>query len=290
MFHSRLTERLADMGLPIERTAKGWELGGMPKSAIDKFSRRTKLIEDKAREKGITDAEAKAALGAKTRELKAKDLSFPELQDTWRHWMSPQELDAIASLERKIGEDAPPPDETASGRALGYAIDHAFERKSVVPERHVLASALRHSVGKATVEQIHRQAAKSDLVTGERGGRRMVTTRAVLKEERQMIGFAREGRGSCKPLGKGRHKFKRDWLNDAQRKAVEHILESHDRVILLRGAAGVGKTTLLQEAVEGIEAERHEGLCLCSLGRRQPRRTPGGRFQGCRYGRPAAGR
>ena len=84
VFHSRLAHRLHDLGLPIARTAKGWELAGVDKALIDKFSRRTALIEEKAREKGIDDPEAKDELGAKTRERKQKDLSFPELQEAWR--------------------------------------------------------------------------------------------------------------------------------------------------------------------------------------------------------------
>ena len=43
-------------------------------------------------------------------------------------------------------------------------------------------------------------------------------------------------------------------LNPGQRRAVEHIWHSQDRVMLIRGAAGVGKTTLLQVAVPGIES------------------------------------
>ena len=50
--------------------------------------------------------------------------------------------------------------------------------------------------------------------------------------------------------------FDRDWLNDEQKRAVEHITGSRDRVVLLRGAAGVGKTTLMQEAAEQIERSR----------------------------------
>ncbi len=44
----------------------------------------------------------------------------------------------------------------------------------------------------------------------------------------------------------------RDWLNEGQKRAVKHILSSRDRVILVKGSAGTGKTTLMQEAVEGI--------------------------------------
>ena len=43
-------------------------------------------------------------------------------------------------------------------------------------------------------------------------------------------------------------------LNDQQRAAVAHVLASRDRVTLLRGAAGTGKTTLAREAVRQLEA------------------------------------
>ncbi|MBN8626225.1 MAG: relaxase domain-containing protein [Planctomycetes bacterium] len=255
VFHSHLSGRLAQLGLPIERTKKGWELGGVNQQLVDKFSRRTKQIEDKAREKGITGAEAKGELGAKTRERKAKNLSFPELQETWRGWMSPQELASLKILEERTGGDAEPADATASGRALDYALEHCFERKSVVAERQLLALALKQSVGQASVSQVLESASKSDaMVVGLRGGRRMATTRGVLLEETKLVQFARKGRGRCAPLGKGTRPLKRDWLNESQQKAVAHLLGSHDRVILLRGAAGVGKTTLMQEAVEAIEA------------------------------------
>jgi conjugative relaxase-like TrwC/TraI family protein len=254
VFHSHLAGRLSDMGLPIERTQKGWELVGVDTQLSDKFSRRTKQIEQKAREKGITNAELKAELGAKTRERKAKNLTFPQLQDTWRSWMTQQERDALNALDLRIGGDPLPSDETASGRALGFAIDHSFERKSVVPERQLLAAALRHSVGKAKVAQVLGEARGNDsIIVGQRGGRKMATTRGVLHEEKRMVAFARDGRGRYKPLGK-KERFNGDGLSGSQLRAAEHLLQSRDRVTLLRGVAGVGKTTLMRAVVPAIEA------------------------------------
>ena len=46
-------------------------------------------------------------------------------------------------------------------------------------------------------------------------------------------------------------------LNAQQRAAVAHVLGSRDRVTLLRGAAGTGKTTLALEAVRRLEAAGH---------------------------------
>jgi len=63
-FHSRMARRMADLGLPVDRTRKGWEIGGIPLSAIETFSRRTALIEELAKAKGVTDAGKKSELGA----------------------------------------------------------------------------------------------------------------------------------------------------------------------------------------------------------------------------------
>jgi len=254
VFHSRLAHRLSELGLPIERSKHGWELSGVGKGLIEKFSRRTAEIEDKAREMGIEDAGAKAELGAKTRSRKQKELSFPELQNAWRSRMTEQELSALESLEHRIGGDAEPSDGNASARAIDHAIGHVFERQSVAPERQLLAEALRHSAGKATVEEITNDMASRDFIAAERNGRRMVTTREVLAEERRLIDFARQGRGTCQSFARCDGAFRRDWLNEAQQRAVKHIVESRDRVIVIRGAAGVGKTTLMQEAAEAIEA------------------------------------
>jgi conjugative relaxase-like TrwC/TraI family protein len=252
-FHARLSRNVANLGLPIERTKHGWEIAGVPPSLVKKFSRRTTLIEEKAKEKGIDDPAAKGELGAKTRSRKAKHLTMPELQAEWRGRMSPGELEALACLEKLTGADAKPPDVNAAVRAVEFAISHEFERRSVVPERQLIATALKHAVGEATPEQIAEAFQRSQLIVGERHGRRMATTREVLAEEERIIAFARNGRGTERPLVGSKHKLKRTWLNPSQEQAVRHVLESRDRVILIRGSAGVGKTSLMQEAVEAIE-------------------------------------
>jgi ATP-dependent exoDNAse (exonuclease V) alpha subunit len=44
----------------------------------------------------------------------------------------------------------------------------------------------------------------------------------------------------------------RDWFNDGQKAAVRHVLGSRDRVMIIRGVAGTGKTTLEQEIGEAL--------------------------------------
>lgn len=254
VFHARLARRLEELGLPTQRTKQGWELAGVPQSAIEKFSRRTALIEEMAREKGVTDPQAKGELGAKTREKKQKDLTLDELLGEWMSRMTADEQAALEGVKSRLGMESLPEDGRAAREAALHAVGHCFERSAVVPERKLLTEAMKRAVGKASPEAVTRSLAAEHLVVAERKGRRLATTRSVLEEETRMLAFARNGRGTCRPLGAAGYALKRDWLNADQRRAVRHVLDSNDRVILVRGAAGTGKTTMMKEAVEGIEA------------------------------------
>lgn len=254
MFHSRLARRLEELGVPVRRTKKGWELDGIAESALKKFSRRTALIEKEAKEKGITDPEAKAALGAKTRERKAKNLTLSELRDEWRSRLSGDEFESLGKVAYQIGSPAIAEDFAAAQEAVTQAVDHWLERNSVVPERKALATALRRSAGAVSIERVEEAFHRLGLIDGVRDDQRLITTREVLQEEQRMIDFARNGRGVCRRLGSKDHSFERQWLNEGQRRAAQHILSSTDRVIVIRGAAGVGKTSMMQEAIEAMEA------------------------------------
>jgi conjugative relaxase-like TrwC/TraI family protein len=256
VFHADLAHRIAELGLPVERTRNGWEIGGIDRSTLNGFSRRTVQIEREARKKGITSAEEKAELGAKTRERKAKNLTAGELKAEWRSRLTDAETRAFESLAERIGGSPLPRDEPSAARdAVHLSAEHCFERQSVAPERTLLREALRRAYGQAPRSAVEAEAARHpDLIRGDWEGRRSLTTRDVLAEEQAVIRFAREGRGTCAAFGAGApHTFARGWLNEGQKRAVRHVLECQDRVMIVRGAAGTGKTTMMSEAVAAIE-------------------------------------
>lgn len=254
MFHARLSRGLQQLGLPVARTRNGWELAGIEPATLKRFSRRTAEIEEKAREEGITDPAKKDGLGARTRSRKAKEMSMPELQAIWRERLTAEESDAMAAARARIGDASIAEDRAACREAVGRAVAHVFERKSVVRETELKAAALKGACGSAGPETVLADLAEQQLLRARRGGQMLVSTREVLEEERQLVAFARSGRGACRRLAEGEHAWKRSWLNRDQVAAVLHILTSRDRVILVRGAAGSGKTTMLKEAAEAIEA------------------------------------
>jgi conjugative relaxase-like TrwC/TraI family protein len=254
-FEARLADRLRQLGYAVERRGKSWEIAGIDRGLIEKFSRRTEHIERVAREKNITDPRAKEQLAAKTRRKKTHDLSDGELRRYWAGRLSGDEMRSLADVFDRAqvrGREAVPPLLTPE-QAVAFSARHLFERQSVVPERKLLAEALRQGVGSVTVEGIKNAVQRAGLLWAERDGKRLFTAPEVLAEEQRMIAFARDSRGTRKPLGKASRPFTRDWLNAGQKAAVRHILDSCDAVTVIRGAAGVGKTTLLTEAKEAIE-------------------------------------
>lgn len=249
-FRVRLANRLQDIGFGIERKRDDFEIAGVKPDVLKRFSRRTALIEKLAEEKGITDPDRKGELGAETREKKGKPLGMQELRKDWNSRLTDKERQALAAVHRRETRFAKP--EPGEGYSVDHAIEHCYVREAVVPERKLATEALKRGIGAVTVEGVTREVAMRPLIRSEITGRTMATTKEMLALESKLIDFARTGRGRCRPLGDPDRPCSRDWFNDGQKAAVRHVLGSRDRVMIIRGVAGTGKTTLEQEIGEAL--------------------------------------
>lgn len=251
-FHARLTASLSALGYGIERRKSGWEIKGMPASVIAKFSRRTAQIERLADEMGIKDAKARDALGAASREGKRHGMTFSDLLAAWSVRLTEDEKVQISKVCYERGQGGA--ERVTATQAVDYAVAKLFERQSVVERGHILAAALRFGVGQTTPEAIKEEFERRQFIGRKIGDEHLCTSVEVLAEEISLLAFVRSGRNSAMPLGgKGRLSFSKK-LSDEQRAAVKHLLTSRDQVMAVRGGAGVGKTTLMKDAVAAIEA------------------------------------
>jgi conjugative relaxase-like TrwC/TraI family protein len=258
-FHSRLAWRMRELGFGVERNRKFWEVAGIGPELTKRFSRRTQGIEELAAQLGITDPAVKASLGARTRARKAQEHATGELRREWLGRLSSDEQKHIRGLG--ANRDLTRPDEESRfGRErLDRSIDHHLERSSIVGEPRLWEQALRFGFGVVRPQAI-RTAAKAheELLRRKEGTLTWVTTRGVLQEEQRLLNFARDGRGQCVPLERNQ-----PWepgpggLNRQQSLAVSYLLRSRDRVMLLRGGAGTGKTTLLRSFSQALRTRGH---------------------------------
>src|SRR5262245_27316971 len=134
-FRVRLANRLQAIGFGVERKRDDFEIAGIPKDVLKRFSRRTALIEKVAEEKGITSPDRKAELGAETREKKGTALTWDSLRKEWNARLTGEERNILAAVHRREQE----PVRQARGEALAvdHAISHSFVREAVVPERKI---------------------------------------------------------------------------------------------------------------------------------------------------------
>ncbi len=256
-FHQRLAGRLEAMGYAVERQGNFFEVSGIQESVIRKFSRRQQLIEQTAKEEGITDPKAKSELGAKTREKKAKNLSMDQLRRQWISRLTSEEQVAVMETHLRAKERELSGERPSTGvnvrDAMRHAAEHVFVRKSAAPARELLATALAFGVGSFRVEDAWKHLEQDGRFTAEVDGRLFVASSDVLAEEQYLVKQARAGRGTQAPLDP-HWQIEDTRLNVAQRGAVHHLLGSTDFVSMVIGDAGTGKTTLLKEAVRGANA------------------------------------
>jgi len=248
-YHKILADKLTDIGYQIRRTDKSFEIEGVPKSVIEMFSKRTNEIGEFAKEHGITNAAQLGELGARTRSKKQKGYTMDELKQDWRKQIQEnmiyedgEENSSIRYAPKKLQVQLTPKE------CVDFALDHTFERASVMDNRRILAVAYRQSIGRRSVslDDITKDfEANEELIHIQEKNRTLSTTKLVLGEEQKMVAMARKGQGKFEPLFSKLPKIR---LKDQQAEAVGHILTTKHQVSIIRGGAGTGKTTAMTEA------------------------------------------
>lgn len=253
IYHSQLAHSLQSLGYEIRRKGRDWEIAGFEDSLIARFSRRQQEVENLANDLGVTDPQAKEKLGATSRLNKQKNLSHEELRLYWRSRLTDSEWAEIQQLQ-KAAIQRGNRFQDATTEVVDFMRQHGFERNSVLEEKRFLADALRAGIGQTTPERLQEALQTADFVRANFQGRRVITTKEVLQEESRIIAFARGGRGRYAPLAAQARLPNNSLLNEGQRHAVTAIWKSSDRIMVIEGAAGTGKTTMLKTAVAGLQS------------------------------------
>jgi conjugative relaxase-like TrwC/TraI family protein len=298
MFFSHLSTGLAELGYEIVHKGKWFELAGINRALIEKFSRRSLTINAAARDRGITDAAEKDKLAALTRESKAKHLLIPDLAPIWWDRLTLEDKKALECLQKPLQRlltfDAPPVRKSSEGlgarrapdatplapgrisrnkatkpvegfkrdreandedrRAVAYALEHLFERKSAVTQEELETEAIYSwGYGRATLSGIRKVIADTPLIRRELDGQKLLTTKAVLAEEDRIIDLCLHGKGRFEPINEF-WKFQDEGLTAEQKAAASLVLNSRDFVTGIHGLPGVGKSRLMHELKRGIEA------------------------------------
>jgi conjugative relaxase-like TrwC/TraI family protein len=268
VYQSELMYRLRDLGYEIEPGKSGApEVKGFSQSYLDASSLRSQQIKDEMEKSGVSGPRAAQIAAHSTRDKKLT-LTREEVLEAHRGVAAefgnqPRQV-VMEARERAQTQERNPDRATRAKEAITYARDSLFEREAVADERLIFRDALRRGMGETTYAEV-----RADFeARRERGDLRPVevakyasgrsfTTPETIAAERANIVHVVAGKNTVQPIMSAElaqdQARSRDFLNDTQRRVIEEVLNSTDRIHGLQGRAGSGKTTVLASIREGAE-------------------------------------
>jgi conjugative relaxase-like TrwC/TraI family protein len=290
VYQSHLTHRLRSLGYEIEAGKSGApDIKGYTQEYLDASSPRRQQIEEALSRSGFAGPEAAQIAAHNTRDKKvilSPDQILAAHKQIADEFGNQADRVVAEARERRKEQVQEQPEERRQKvrEAVTFARDKGFEREAVVDERTLYVDALRRGMGEMTYPEV-RASFESRVASGEfkeianntHEVARSFTTAATIKAENEIVRKVQDGQNrasqimpieSAVPFTETQIHF-----NQAQKRVVEEVLSSRDRVQGLQGRAGSGKTAVLESIREGAEQNGYavEGFAPTSRAAKQLR-------------------
>lgn len=262
VYYHELVRSLQRFGYGVENNPRGdFEIAGVSKELIDRFSKRHAEIDQKTKEllerepdKANQNTKViRANIAHKERARKIKDVGSVKLQSMWTKQLSWKEGWQVSQLDKYRAPEMP--EKLTAEQAVNWAEQHLFERRSVVREHEIWRHALEHLRGQnVSLAEIQGVTGKRDYIRDARFEGK-ITTPEVLRREFNIVNLAQYRKGEYGLLAPNYRQVNRS-LDYEQEQAVKQILSSRDFVTLFRGGAGTGKSFTLREVKAGLAKAR----------------------------------
>ena len=232
VYYHELVQSLQKFGYGVENNPRGdFEIVGVGKELIDRFSKRHREIDEKTiefleREPDKANQNIKAIranIAHKERARKIKDVGIVKLQSIWNKQLSWKERWQISRLDKHRSPENS--QKMTAEQAINWAEQHLFERRSVVHEHELWRHALEHTRGQSiTLSEIKAVTRKREYLRDEQFQGK-ITTREVFQREFNIVRLSQHRMRQYEPLA-GNYQPSNRSLDAEQRKAVEQILSS----------------------------------------------------------------
>jgi ATP-dependent exoDNAse (exonuclease V) alpha subunit len=270
VYQSELTYQLRNLGYEIEAGKSGApDVKGYTAEYLEASSPRRQQIEEAIARSGFSGPEAAEIAAHNTRDR--KQIHTPAEVIAAHRQIAAEfgnQADHVVAAAREraegLAQNRVPDAPQRAQEAVSFAKNRSFEREAVTDERDIMRDALRRGMGDLTYDQVRSNfdqrhgSGEFQVISGlkhETG--RQFTTRETIAAELATVGHMQRGQNTVEPVlpkeQAAAHANSSELLNPAQRKAIEEVLSTHDRVHGLQGLAGSGKTSTLSSIREGAE-------------------------------------
>jgi conjugative relaxase-like TrwC/TraI family protein len=293
VYRNELAKCLRELGYKIEpskdetKKKEGcFEIAGVPQSLIDLASERRKQMEERLEYNN--DRYADERWYKKLSEFERKELATEESRK-YKGEINHDQVrkDNIERLEAALGYslvelrdqakrlaiESPDPDPPPVKDCVRRAIEDETDKNSSFLEKDIIDRVLKQTLGHYTADQVidefHRQQDVHRIREGNKFKEQVYTTAEVMEAERWSWNYAETGIGKSgvaitpeetddllsEQEAKPRSGGKPITLSDGQRAAVKMICATKDRVSVVQGDAGSGKTTAMEFAKDILTAK-----------------------------------
>jgi ATP-dependent exoDNAse (exonuclease V) alpha subunit len=242
VYHNSLANRLHALGYQTEWNKDGtFEVTGYSREQIEAFStRRAEIVAGVGAEASDAERDIEAK---RTRKAKVKRVDRTELH---RYWGKLATENGLVHPVPNLDNAREIPNRSD---VIGGAKEVLGDKKVAFSERDLLKESLRQSQGSYKLEgieqEIYREKAEGQILTTADG--RLTTEKAVAREER-IIGAVNAGKGTQTAIGTSKEVQAialEKTFNAGQVRGLELIATTQDRIIIIQGDAGVGKSYTL---------------------------------------------
>jgi conjugative relaxase-like TrwC/TraI family protein len=268
VYQSALTYQLRNLGYEIEAGRSGApEIKGYSQEYLDASSPRSQQIKEHLEKFGYSGAGAAQIAAHATRD--GKQILTPEQvlaahQEMAASFGNQARRVVAEARERAQSREHRPEEAWKAKEAVTYARNSNFEREAVTDERTLLRDALRRGMGETTFLHIRAEFDAREAqghfkqIEGQKHATgRSFSTPETIANERANVAHVMRGQNTVGPIMTHEQATaetgSRQFLNTAQRRVIEDVLTSPDRIHGLQGLAGTGKTTVLSSVREGAE-------------------------------------
>jgi conjugative relaxase-like TrwC/TraI family protein len=256
LYQNQLALKIQELGYQIKNYDNKFEIAGISEKAIEVFSKRKKnILEEvpKLRE-DYPDAplwKLREIANLHTRKGKVFS-SEAELKNKWQKEFPKEELYI-------------PPQAQTTPRSRDYqeyfdrAVQFITKKELAFQKDNILAAMVSQNLGHIDVE-VAKEAIEESIKAGviiETAAKGYYTSPESIAMEQRIIDTVKAGIGSVKPLMQAERVDKAiegKSLTDEQGTCLKGILTTENRYFFVQGSAGTGKTYLMNELREILEA------------------------------------
>jgi conjugative relaxase-like TrwC/TraI family protein len=263
VYYHELIRDLRKCGYQIRNQPRGdFQIEGVDDSICRRFSKRheqinealDRLLREKPELAGANLKDLRERLATAERSRKMCEQKTDELRHWWLAQLTPDEFKSLRQLTKGQAQSPVAGDSTTIAKeAIAWAEEHLFDRRSAVLEHTIWQEAILHARNQQiSVSDLKQVTAKRDYVRKtENPG--FITRRDVIAREWEIVKAARDGVSANYPLVMRPPQFA-ETLSEEQRKALTRLLTTRDFITLFRGGAGTGKSFVLKQLADDLQA------------------------------------